>query len=690
MSNLNKINNAIGYSFAFLSFFIVASLSIAILINNVWQLMLGNYYFSTICFVFIFIITLVAARRIAFATFIFFIPLLPNLSVQLATFAGISFSPAPMVGVDFLLGYFLAIFCKHLIYVLTTKNRGMLDVYMAPWPINALLLTIVFSVALAIYRNTWSSASSSDFYSFLFNASIFRGIGWFDDLRPLTDLVSYLMAGGVVLEVFRIAKSSRSPLPAIFRPLLAGLFLSGILALIQSKTGLGYEKIRTWKDIFGYAPYGFQPDLHAYAGYTLLGAIGLWGYYYAAKVKSERFFILVIVVLSWYGLIASISKSTIFLATLASTTGFFWLKFSVYKKRLFFFILFFTLFLLIISFISRFSFISNIVRMSDSFNALYLTFVGLNWSNINDISAAFSNRPGIWLAALGMWAKFPLFGVGQGNFYQLSHFFNFINVPDLINGENAHNYFLQTLAETGLVGVFAFTLAILTPFFLVKDRRVLMPAAVALFSLFLGNIFAHSFLVRENLFLAAVFVGLMYSYVPAERLALSPLQLLKEWKPKIPWNWILPSAVFIVLVLGAREIYTSFYKFPFQYGSNCWINRPVGPDGWTSGLYEVPLPVGSHGLRIPLKVMRPNLGEKPLGASFSLVDSKGQVLATQAIDWKENGPNTIEIALPNGGVIRDAGVKASLKLSSCYTPRNLGESADGRRLGVMVDSPIIY
>jgi hypothetical protein len=196
--------------------------------------------------------------------------------------------------------------------------------------------------------------------------------------------------------------------------------------------------------------------------------------------------------------------------------------------------------------------------------------------------------------------------------------------------------------------------------------------------------------MKKNLFLAAIFLGLMYSYVPQEKLALSPYQLLKDWRPQIPWKFIVPIACVVILALGAREIYTSFYRFPFEYGSACFVNKPLSEDKWSSGLYEIQLPIGSHGVQLPIRVARPNLQNTPLTATLQILDSSNKVLASQALEWRENGPYALEIGLPNGVTINEAGVRASLKLSSCYTPRNLGESVDGRRLGVLIDPFIIH
>lgn len=664
--------------------------SLCAFIANIELLQKGSFGFSSLCFALIFVVALIFSERIAVRIFIFLTPLLPTLNVQLSVFFGLTLSSLSMTGFDLVSGFFLAVLLKHIIYSLALRNTKSLRALMAPWPINIVLLLITLSTILAIERNAWSSATQINLSSIFLGIINSRGLGWFEDFRPLADWTSYVMALAVFSLVFNFSKTFSNSLPLIFKPLLAGLFVSGILAIIQSKTGLGFERPPTYIDIFGFAPYGFQPDLHSYAGYTLLGAVGLWGYYSTVKSQYERLFILLVIALSWYGLLASISKASIFFALLSSVAILFCWFSKVLKGNFILVVLKVGLLLLALACLFLVGALNDYLTAPHWLIRLHQVFSGLRWSNFSEISAAFSNRPGIWLAALQMWIHFPILGVGQGDFYQLSYFFNIANVPDLIQGENAHNYFLQTLTETGLVGFASFAVAILIPFFLVKDRRVLMPAAVALGSLFLGNIYAHSFLVRENLFLAAIFLGLMYSYIPQEKLALSPYKLLVSWKPKLPWKVILPLFCIVIVGLGSREVYKSFYSFPFQYGTLCFVNKPLTPDGWSSGLYEVPLPVGSHGVELSIKVARPNLQEFPLRANFEILDSENRVLASQAFEWRESGPQKLVISMPNGSTIQDSGAKVALRLSSCYTPRNLGESIDGRRLGVIVDSSIIH
>jgi O-antigen ligase len=90
-----------------------------------------------------------------------------------------------------------------------------------------------------------------------------------------------------------------------------------------------------------------------------------------------------------------------------------------------------------------------------------------------------------------MFALFPFAGLGQSEFYRqsanhdLTHSL-FLSIEQ--NGENAHNYFLQTMVETGILGFGAFLFLLLYPVIQTKDKRALIPAIVALLAIFSGNI----------------------------------------------------------------------------------------------------------------------------------------------------------------------------------------------------------
>jgi len=385
-----------------------------------------------------------------------------------------------------------------------------------------------------------------------------------------------------------------------------------------------------------------------------------------------------------------------------------------YKRRWFFPSIAFIGSLLVILLISLYSFFAWPAEFINQLRTIDLS----DFSAVNETLAF---RPEIYMAALRMIFTLPFLGLGQGDFYRMSAIQEFSHSTHLSvthHGENAHNYFLQTVAETGLIGGVAFSVALLAPFFLVRDRRVLLPAAVGLFSLFLGNIYAHSFLVRENLILASILLALMYAWVaakqsPSLQRATAATEMPNESleldndiglssnthhqkDSNRPWLRFLRCPLMIVTIIcgvvfgASREVYQSFQNFPFQYGTLCFVPQPLTEDGWSSGVYEISLPVGSHGVTLPLRIIRPNLARQPLSAQLQIVNRQGTVLAGMTSEWKAEGPAVMGLRLANNQALTEGGAKAILKLSSCFIPRNLGINIDGRRLGVLIDPPVIF
>jgi hypothetical protein len=152
----------------------------------------------------------------------------------------------------------------------------------------------------------------------------------------------------------------------------------------------------------------------------------------------------------------------------------------------------------------------------------------------------------------------------------------------------------------------------------------------------------------------------------------------------------LALSVLLIFFMGALEAVRSFQGFPFQYGSLCFIPRPITSDGWSSGTtMAYRLPEGTHGMRLPLELTRPDLLRYPLGAHLQIMGPGWQVLAKTEKRWNLLGPTSIEVGLPNNQ-ISDGSIDVELHLSSCFTPRNLGVNIDGRRLGVLVGTPEFF
>lgn len=680
-------------SFAqFLSFtgtFLATVGAMSVFANNAYHLFRGSISLSLLLFLISF---LLAAYRPVFA-FIFTVtslPLVGNLSKQLELVFGISILTWVNPGLDLVAGCYLGWFVNQI------RSQSPFQfiknsITSMPWPVGLVLSWIALSTALAISRNVMQSAARTDLKGAIFNFVHFRPMGWHDDYYPIVDLIAYSLAGALVmLAIFNLAKLKNRDV-VVFRSLIFGLLIAVLVGFLQSISGLGLpEALKNFRrDFFGYVAIGLQPDLHAYAGHMLLGAVGLWGYFQVTKSPQERFLIVSMIALSWLGLILSKSRSTFLIAMMVSIMG---LVFILNRDRRsvigpFFVLMLLILILLGISTAHLFFDGSLLGWVSDLIDQLR----SKDTSNLHQLGGVMGSRFEIWSAAFRMIDGFPLAGVGQGEFYRLSENVTFSKSHFLYlnHGENAHNYFLQTFAELGFVGVVIFAIAIFYPICKIASKRNLIPATVGLVSLFLGNIFSHSFLVRENLLLGAVLIGLAYAWLWED--SMRDGSIIEPPNDRVKnHHSVLKGGVLIgisALVLSVSEVVYSWNKAPFTFGALCQKIMPLSDDGWSSGAYELILPAGVRGVKLPIKIDRPKLERYPLEIRSALFNSRQYEIPASIKRYDREAIDEIELLLPNKGVVTESNVKLRLDLSSCYTPRNLGVNTDSRKLGLIIGSP---
>lgn len=621
------------------------------------------------------------------ALMVFLLPLCAGMAQQIDGYFGVSILVLPNAGLDLVAGFFLAYVSQ-----LLARRQSRLRDFTLPWPIGLLLLVITFSTAIAIIRNIRQSATETSVFGLLFNLMHFRPIGWHDDYMPIADWVAYGMAGALIITVLTILRGAENPNRLIFRPLVAGLFLAFLMGLLQSATGLGLpsSQLEFRRDGLGFAAIGFQPDIHAFAGHMLLGALGLWAYFQTCHAKLERLILLMVVSFSWMGLLISKSRASLLIAICASLAVlliYIWCE----RRKWFYFICVFVVVVL--------AGLITILILNIDLLVTYPIFSWLiepiqliknkDYTNLSVLGGASGSRFEIWSAAFNMIQAFPLMGVGQGNFYHLSAdiAFSKSHFLALHGGENAHNYFLQTFAELGIVGIISFVVVFAFPFINTKNRILLLPAGLGIFALFLGNVYSHSFLVRENLLLCSTLLALMYFLASKNQTLVRPNDVV------VNHFGVQNSLIMLsVLLLGfgsVKEVYQSFYRYPFLIGGNCFLYKPLTHDGWTSGIYTLNVPKGTHGVMVPLRVERPNLKTRPLIIDINILNLKNDSFASFSKSWGQSTKDKISVELPLGG-IHSSDLIARLRLSSCYTPRNLGVSTDGRVLGVQVGSVTLF
>lgn len=572
-------------------------------------------------------------------------------------------------------------------------NKGAL--LNMPWPVGLVLLMITLSVALAILRNLFLSATSSSFKGLIYNLIHFRPMDWYADYLPLGNWVAYGVAGAlIILLIFRLQEIKPENRQAwIFRPLMFGLFVSAAIGLTQAFTGLGLSEAQLAfrKDSFGYAAMGMQPDLHAFAAHMLLGVVGLWGYFFACKSKFEKYVIALVFLTCSIALIASKSRASLFIAVVALAIMGLILIYRHSKK-------YFAIGVVVI--LGVMAPIISIVKASQG-----LAIPGLRWigeliaqiqsrrlDSLSDLGGMMGSRFEIWAAVLNMFTAYPFMGVGEGEFYKLSSNISFARSEflRLNHGENAHNYFLQVLAENGLIGILIFAIAFLVPYFACSRKKILLPASIGLLSLFLGNIFAHSFLVRENLLLASALLALLYlcsgNLVNTK---VSSMGSTQKWSASIKILFSLFSAI---CLLGAiREVYFSFGQMPFKAGDDCYVkDLPLYQDGWTSGAWEKRIPHGISAIELSILPNRPRLNKEPLNARLEILSweaGKGKVpVNVMRYQWQTDELSNLKLDIPKQYYNSPNVMTARLELSSCYTPRDLGINTDSRRLGVKIEN----
>jgi hypothetical protein len=309
--------------------------------------------------------------------------------------------------------------------------------------------------------------------------------------------------------------------------------------------------------------------------------------------------------------------------------------------------------------------------------------------SLSDLGGMMGSRFEIWSAVTNMFSAYPLMGVGEGEFYRLSSNISFARSEflQLNRGENAHNYFLQVLAENGLVGIAVFAIAFIVPFRTCQNKQWILPACIGLLSLFLGNIFAHSFLVRENLLLGATLLGLLYSFS-----GMNAANAINHLPAGSGQTRLLGFLATLVLLLGVTvEVALSFGKLPFAAGADCFIKDVrSSSDGWTSGAWEEILPKGVKGVELMAFPNRPNIHKQPITGRLEMlvwISGRGKVsVNVRDYEWTTNAPIQLGLDMPAEYANSPHVKSVRLQLSSCYTPRNLGVNTDGRRLGVQIEN----
>lgn len=629
------------------------------------------------------------ARSLGLSILILLLPLTPTFSQQLAATIPLLEVKRALSGYDLVAGFVAGHVLRYLIYF----RAGRVSFALPP-AISFACLILTASVFLAIARNLWQAASVFTFAGLKYNAMNMLSIGWRDDYYPLADFFTYGLAVAFVACALQILSEKERPAETILKPLLWGVIVSALWSVLQSKTGLGlpYSSAsgNRFYHGFGFAGTGFQPDIHAFSGHMLIGAVGAWGCYFLRDAKISRWLITAAILMGWVGLAVSKSRGSALLAcTFYALIGAWWLW---QRNKTY-------LFMVTTAIFFGMGAVYLFHRWGMSIIPLWLIqyvegLPRLHINNLETLNAHFGYRAEIYRAVFRMFEQFPLMGVGQGAFYRMSGMLEFSGSKFLaaINGENAHNYFLQILAEMGLIGFFTLAAVIIVPIVRARFSSRLLPIGTMLIAFGLGNIFAHSLLIRENFFLFAACVALLYVQaqrsidVAATENADQYCESLRRWHLN-PQN--LKRLVLVLCLMMAaliiREVYASFGRSPYVYGVRCYAPTTLKTGDWTSGTFILDVPNYAKGVELKIRETQPAFDRVPLYLSVSVQQASAAVaLKTLRYDLSVNAPQNIVIPIDSFDVKEPQ--KLVFTTSRCFTPKNLGVNADPRRLGIVVEN----
>jgi O-antigen ligase len=641
---------------------------------------------SALIFITVFTITLSNVRWGAMLC-AFSLPFLPSLTFQILIFTGYGRILSQYnAGLDLTVAFVLAS-----VVVSLRNSKTNWSKFLMPTPGCWVLVAITFSTLLGIARNLGQSESPFSWIAVFYNLSHLRDIGWHDDYRPLVDWASYSIAFALFSTLIPQLRSVQDRNDVIFKPLIIGVLLAALIGLMQNRTGIGLTEAQMLfrSDKGGFTAIGFQPDIHAFAGQLMMGAIGLLGYLYNKKNLALNVFVIgVLSPFALYVMYLSKSKSNlvlslIFLVVVALLWGF---RRSTHLQNTLFSIGG-ALLLLVISLLVFDSF------WITQFNKL---IHALGFADFTEFNFRVAYRPEIFAAALRMFLQFPILGLGQGEFYRLSAVPDFSLSPFLsthLNGENAHNYFLQTLTELGILGFTLLTLFVAYPLWKMQGaeaKKKLIPAYVLLGSIFLANVYSHSMLVRENLLIASMVMALLYAWLAPEKIearsCAQQTDTLNNQRVVYSNRFKLSLLLgFILIALSIHEIYKSFTQPPFLKDVQCFKEKPLERDGWTTGRYLLKMPNGSTGLTLYLATTQPDVVKRPLPGSLAIWLDE-QLISRQDFVLNQTGPQLLAIQLPIGKLATLDDYRVELTVQRCFVPKNFGMGGDARRLGLRIES----
>jgi len=268
-----------------------------------------------------------------------------------------------------------------------------------------------------------------------------------------------------------------------------------------------------------------------------------------------------------------------------------------------------------------------------------------------------------WVIALAMARDYPVYGIGMGRYYDEFKFYRSV-VPKADRGylfavaehENAHSYFLQLIAECGLLGLILFLGGVVAILRRCNwDDWVSGALGLAVISVLFVSVLQHPMLV-ELFFLSVVgIVGLCWA-------APSPTEAATD---RSSGRW-LTGLIWVAIIALPLHIYFAWDDYPpeFQYGVYGTEQGIDGPYQWTSELAILRRPWTGGRALLKISTVDPEVGRVPLEVTIERDGETVREMRLSHTGWEEV---RLEVQ-PDSWI----GIRTSRTFQAPGDPRHLG------------------
>jgi O-antigen ligase len=641
--------------------------SLFLLFCFILHIFVGNNPFFPWSNLLIFLTTLITCLfrpLLSVSLLVFIIPFTSNISAQIKALWRLEVFSLDLLSIDASIGFLAGLLFLH---IFTRKWKFRPENLPSKTRILTFLLLsfqilILITVAIAISRNLYQSASPYSLKGFFYNLANIRYTSWLYDYFPLRDLFIFTTVIALSLGLLTLIRTKAQFNRSVLFPLLAATVIILNYALLSRLMNIGYNNGMSAE--FGVT--SFFPDIHAYGGYAVMAFVG--GLYYLnyskthVKIAAGAFCLLALV-----GIIVSSSRFSIVTLFIALLIYVFFLIFKNNKKHL-----------LALVFITLITVTAAGALSYWGTRGLFDSLAQASKAqSFETLSFALSDRPEIFRATLLMYSHYPILGLGKGSFNRDNSILEFSKSPFFASypGENAHNYFFQLLAETGLVGLSLFGAIFLYQGLYLRNQSNQI-ITILILGIFSGNIYGHSLLIPNILVLLFILIGASNTEVQDEIIVVKSSNIFY----KARFYCILAVAT-ILIISATSEVKNSYGKTPFQQRFGCY-KQVYYPDKHTSGLLKGKYKVVGSNLNIEYTVYHPDTYRHPLLIEFNL-EQEGQKIASEKrmINSPGQYKERLDISRGHSG----SEILLQIKTSRCLTPINLGLNLDNRRLGVQLN-----